>query len=199
MNYKEHDQSEQDRVQVMFDLFKQTGQVIFPEDRKIYENIRDRVKGKSITEAGCGIGLGSSILAQTGHVLGTDILPKNVAFAKSMYPEGYFDIWDISKSPHKKTDVVVAVEVLEHVKDYRQALRNLQSTAPEVWISTPNRNNADIGDNEAENPFHVKEFTPSEIIEMAEGEVEILHWKTFERLKEDTTVTPLVYKISKKI
>jgi len=195
MTYKEHDQIEQDRIQVLFDLFKQTGQVILPQDRKIYENIRDRIKGKNITEAGCGIGLGSGILAQSNKVLGTDILPKNIVFAKSIYPWQEFGIWDISKSPHAKTDVVVAIEVLEHVKDYREAMKNLQETAPEVWLSTPNRNNPDIGDNEALNPFHVKEFTPDEIIDMTEGGIEILHWETFERLEKDTKVTPLVYRI----
>ena len=197
MTYKENPEREQDRFEDTFDHFKRFGFVLFPQNKRIYENLYKLIWGRSVLEAGCGQGTGTAILsrATTANIIGTDKIEKNIKFAKELYSWIDFEVWDISKNPfRKKKDVVICVEAIEHIKNYRQAIKNLINSAKkEVWISTPNKLETE---NQPSNPFHVKEFTVKEMLEMIGNyKVKILHWDTFEVLDENTKVNPLVYYI----
>ncbi len=186
-----------DMVQEAFGRFRFSRDVLLPEQRAIYGNLAAELVGETVLEAGCGCGFGTAILAQTAKtIIGTDVAEHHVAFAQVLYPRIQFDTWDIKQGPYVgQADVVVAVEVIEHIEDVEAAIRNLIASATKrVYFSSPNRNNKGLGQGRPHNNFHVKEYTPEEIIETVPG-ADILAWDTFAILEPDTDITPLVYRI----
>ena len=79
---KMNPEKEQDRAFDFYDHYKRFGFILFPQSKKIYENLRFEAEGR-ILEAGCGNGVGSYILEPR---LATDILESNIKFAKEIYP-----------------------------------------------------------------------------------------------------------------
>ena len=81
---------------------------------------------KTVLEVGCGDGHIDFYLASIGHrVYATDIKKhntwketKNITFHQS-------DIFDLASFPIKKASVVIASQMLEHLKMYKMALENL--------------------------------------------------------------------------
>lgn len=202
MEYIEHDEVDQDKFVQTYEMFRDYNTVIYPDQLKIYQNIANFIKGKQVLEVGCGMGIGTAILERgCDYILGTDKVGINVAFAKALYPWIDFDTLNISNyNDMIDLDVTVAIEVIEHVKKYKASIKNLiDRTKEELWISTPNRNNKDINNNEATSKEHIKEFTPKEMLEMiGDYRTEILHWDTFKKLDINTMVSPLVYRIYKR-
>lgn len=196
---------DQDRVGEAAELFRKYGYVLFPQNRRVYQQIAERVRGMSVLEAGCGNGIGSAKLeAFAGAFTATDKLKVNVEFARGLYPWVDFQVWDVDgRWTGKPREAVVAVEVLEHVGDPRAALRNLIGAATrEVWLSTPNGRAEDgtLKPRPPENEYHVLEYTTEEVVWMVReaaprAVVEIKHWETFAPLLLDTTVHPLVYRV----
>ncbi len=194
----------QDRAYDLLDTFNKYGYGMFPQQRRIYEQLNGRCAGKSVLEAGCGNGLGSAMLWRNARrLVATDKVGRNVDFAHELYPWIQFGVWDIEESYSNKykPDMVICVETLEHVVHPQMAIVNLLDLAKEeLWISTPNGINKP---RPPDNQFHVCEYTPYEILKMLEGiggwpgEVEILAWDTFENVDPGTTVDPLVYKVTK--
>ena len=197
--YIENPQREQDRLPVTFSLLANTGQAIFPENKKIYENLSKILKGRDILEVGCGIGLGSALLERNNTIVASDKLRTNIKIASALYPWVNFKTSDISQTPLEGFEVTVCIETIEHIKNYRQAIQNLVNSAKEeVWIATPNRNNLLHGQNKPYNDFHVKEFTPDEMLEMIGNyEVKLYDWDTFREVDKSSIITPLIYKIIK--
>lgn len=196
--YSENPEREQDRLPVTFSLLANTGQAIFPENKKIYENLSKILKGRDILEVGCGIGLGSALLERNNTIVATDKLRTNIKIASALYPWVNFKTSDISQTPLEGFEVTVCIETIEHIKNYRQAIHNLVNSANEIWIATPNRSNLGHGLNKPYNDFHVKEFTIGEMLEMiGEYKVELYNWNTFEKVSKESRVTPMVYQVLK--
>lgn len=157
---------DQDRVHDLFEMFEKTKKVMFHQQLEIYKQLAQYTANKFILEAGCGVGVGTAILARsTTRIVGTDKLQRNIDFAKCMYPWIDFRIWDIHHYWHTKAEVVVCVDAFEHVANPQVAMGNLiQAATQEVWISTPN------GDVKNEHPpsnqFHVAEYTCKQMLEM---------------------------------
>ena len=200
--YKDNPEKDQDRANDCLEIFEQTGDVLYEQNHKVYEGIAIMVHGKTVLEAGCGMGKGSYILAEHNKVIGTDKLDKNIKFAQALYQRIYFDKWDLNGEPYPiKHDVVVCVETIEHVENWKRALANLiESATEEVWISTPNRNV--LNQEGPDNPYHVHEFETKEMIDLISllggtriKKIELLHWDTFAELPVDTKVHPIVYHI----
>ena len=157
----ENPERDQDRVEDTIDHFRRFGFIMFPEQKKIYRYIKTYMEDGSILEAGCGMGLGAYMIRADKA---TDKLVRNAKFAQELYPDISFDVWDISKKPYEKHDIVVCVEAIEHVKDYRRAIKNLiDSARKEVWISTPC---PEKPENPPSNPYHVREFTEKEFLDL---------------------------------
>lgn len=200
--YKDNPEKDQDRAKDCLEIFEQIGDVMYIQNLKVYKNIAIRVTGKKVLEAGCGMGKGSYLLSEHNQVMGTDKLEKNINFAKALYEKIYFDRWDLNGESYPiKHDVVVCVETIEHVENWKRALANLiDSAKEEVWISTPNRNV--LNKEGPDNPYHVHEFETKEMVDLIIllGEnkikkIEILHWDSFSELSIDTNVHPIVYHI----
>ncbi len=191
---------DQDRVFDTVDHFEKWGDPLAKQDRRIYSNLRNRWdRSATILEAGCGNGVGSYMLNEYGYLVATDKTERNIQFARTLYPFVQFTTWNINEPwPEEPRQIVVAVEVFEHVANPQAAMDNLLAAATEeVWLSTPNGTGKP---RPPENPYHVCEYTPKEIFDMVPTgcKFSIHNWETFDEIKTfNTDVHPLVYRIRK--
>jgi SAM-dependent methyltransferase len=124
-------------------------------------------RGKRVLDAGCGAGYGAAELAEAAAwVVGADIAAQAIAFACDHYrrPNLFFERASCSALPHPSGsfDLVVAFEVIEHLENWRELLREARRVLDpggQFVVSTPNRlyYNESRGQ-EGPNPFHVHEF-----------------------------------------
>lgn len=198
-NYQENPEAE-DKEQVMANigLFIKNGVLLWHPTRMMYEFIKNRcikratehpqypkfVWKPTIVDVGCGSGVGSNILSQEADfVWGIDKNETSIKFAQQaftrvkngIYYNSHvsFDQFDLINETREtmKFDVVVAIEVIEHIYDYRKFLQRLTSfdtrakeNPTEYYISTPNRNNKNIQKDRPYNKYHVREYTSQEFV-----------------------------------
>ena len=152
-------------------------QVKDPAQINVYKDIANWSVGKSVIDAGCGIGVGTNIINHHAlGVLGVDLNPENVAVANALYegPKIKFMEMDLLKPPERPVgtfDVVACIEVIEHVEDYDLLLENLKRLGEEkrktvYFISSPNRNNIKLKKDKPRNQYHVREWTAGEFYEV---------------------------------
>jgi len=156
--------------------FEFTGERVIPDqvDRDLLNEHLARyafaarlARGKRALDAGCGAGYGSAELAQSAcAVVGADVAAQAVSYACEHYrlPNLVFEQASCSALPHPDGafDLVVAFEVIEHLRDWREFLREARRVlAPDgqFVVSTPNKlyyaeSRARVG----ANPFHAHEF-----------------------------------------
>ena len=141
-----------------------------------------------IVDVGCGSGVGSNILSQEADMVwGIDKNEFSIEFAKEAFTrekngEYYsgqetFDVIDIMNDNRQfmAFDIVVAIEVAEHIWDIHGFLNQLKrftkrdkqgnpikDHGTEFFISTPNRAHPKLRKDRPENLFHVREWTKSE-------------------------------------
>lgn len=143
-----------------------------------------------IVDVGCGGGFGSNILSQEADFLwGIDIDKESIQWANLVFarqknniyysPQVAFENIDILNEPREISafDIAVCVEVIEHVEDYHKLIEFLKRFCKKgkdgqyleppnstfVFISTPNRNNPNIGQNQPRSKRHIREWTPEEL------------------------------------
>jgi SAM-dependent methyltransferase len=125
----------------------------------------DFVINKSVLDAGCGSGYGANFLACQGakYVLGVDISPEAIAYAREHYHRDNleYQVMDVTnlELDDKTFDVVVAFEVIEHLQNQEKFLAEIARVLRDdglFIISTPNREIYRLG--LEPNPFHTKEF-----------------------------------------
>src|SRR3954454_19659677 len=124
-------------------------------------------RGKRVLDAGCGAGYGSAELAHAGQsVVGIDCAADAVGFARENYrlPNLQFEQASCTALPHKDSsfDLVVGFEVIEHLDNWRDFLREVRRVlAPngQFIVSTPNKlYYTESRGPDGANPFHVHEF-----------------------------------------
>jgi SAM-dependent methyltransferase len=122
---------------------------------------------KRVLDAGCGAGYGSAELAHVAaSVIGADSAAEAIAFARENYrlPNLHFERASCDAFPHPDAsfDLVVAFEVIEHLKGWPEFLlevRRVLSPQGQFVVSTPNRAYyTESRGKEGANPFHVHEF-----------------------------------------
>lgn len=201
-NYKENpEMPDKDQVMTNFAQFQKTGQFLWHTTRGMYEWIKNQAMERArnhpqfpkhiwkptIVDVGCGCGLGSNILSQEADfVWGIDKNKLSADFAKECFTrvknnyyyssQVSFDNVDIVNDTREfmKFDYVVAIEVFEHIFDYKKFLTQLITkfdkrdprNLTEYFISTPNRNNKHLGKNKPTNPYHVREYTSGELFDV---------------------------------
>ena len=124
-------------------------------------------RGKRVLDAGCGAGYGAAELAEpAAWVVGADIAAEAIDFAREHYrrPNLLFEQACCTALPHASGsfDLIVAFEVIEHLENWRELLREARrvlAAGGKFVVSTPNRlyYNESRGE-EGPNPFHVHEF-----------------------------------------
>lgn len=111
-----------------------------------YQFAARRAAGKQVLDVACGTGYGSRILLDAGarRVLGVDICPEAIAYARDRYgaPGLDFRVGDAADlSPYGQFDLIVSFETIEHTDDgaacVAQAARALKGDG-EYLLSTPN-------------------------------------------------------------
>ncbi len=201
--YVERPQAEdKEQWRANVDLFIKHGKMLWGPTRAMYTFVKDYNLQKiikhvqypkfiwkpKIVDVGCGCGVGSNVLSlEADFVWGIDKNENSVRFAKECFTrvknqiyyssQVTFDVIDIVAETRElaQFDQVVAIEIIEHVDDYKGFLKSLirfekrdkngNSLAvdpTEYWISTPNRNNRFISKHGPRNKYHVREWTSGE-------------------------------------
>lgn len=185
-------------------LFERHGVMLWKPTRQMYTYLKDYcldgitkhpqypkfIWRPKIVDVGCGCGVGSNVLSQEADfVWGIDKNEKSIRFAKECFErvknqiyyssQVSFDVMDIFANDNRETlkfDIVVAIEIIEHVDDYQGFLRAIIDKfakkmkeglynvlePTEFFISTPNRNNRHLTKATPKNKFHVREWTAPE-------------------------------------
>jgi SAM-dependent methyltransferase len=122
-----------------------------PTQQGWYRFAAQFVRGKSTLDVGCGLGQGLPVLReQAALVHGQDLDPR-------LAGTGIF-VRDLGAFQEKSYDVVVAVDILEHVADARSFLRQCVRVARDgLFITTPNWTSS-----RCRWPYHYREYTPIE-------------------------------------
>lgn len=108
--------------------------------------------GRSVLDAGCGLGLGLDILRRiASHAAGQDLDPR--------LARGGVHIGGLETVASKSFDLVVSIDVVEHVEDDGQFVRHLGRIARKaVFLTTPNWTVT-----RCTWPYHLREYTPREL------------------------------------
>lgn len=127
------------------------------------------MKGKKVIDLACGSGFGCEILSRKAKsVIGVDISSEAIAYAKKQYIHKNIEYVqsDVSKTliPEKTADVITSFETVEHLQDsqaFIKEVRRLLKPNGTFIMSTPN-----VDFSVRENPYHVREYTLSECLEL---------------------------------
>lgn len=122
-------------------------------------------QGKTVLDVGSGAGYGADILSRTARwVGGFDVSEDAMQFAGDTYPQVRFLCASATNFPvaDKSFQVVTALEVIEHLEDWRALLQEAARvlTSDGVFlVSTPNiEYYAESRGPSGPNPYHVHEF-----------------------------------------
>ena len=126
-------------------LFRRLPYMLSPQ-LDIYERLDWIVENKSVLEVGFGTGLGvMQYVKHANFVQAIEIDPAAVKFAKRCFPlkDVSWQLGDVTDwdAGGLKYDVIVMVEVLEHVFDYKKALGNVRGflrPGGQALITVPN-------------------------------------------------------------
>ncbi len=122
-----------------------------------------RGRGKKLIEFGCATGAAANLLADYGfNVYSTDVSRYAVDMAKKNYPDIKFSVQDMQKlfTRDRDFDIVVAFDVIEHLKDPKIALMNaykILKPGGSIILTTPNDYKHMSND-----PTHISVKKPSE-------------------------------------
>ncbi|NNE89980.1 MAG: methyltransferase domain-containing protein [Silicimonas sp.] len=138
-----------------------------------YLSVLELCQGKRVLDIACGEGYGAAMLIRNGAacVTGVDIDAEAVARANRVYAHdglGYAqgDIRQPLPLDDDAFDVIVCFETIEHIAEHDAFIAELDRVlAPGgvVVISTPD---ARTSDPDAPNPFHAKELTEAEFLNL---------------------------------
>jgi ubiquinone/menaquinone biosynthesis C-methylase UbiE len=109
--------------------------------RRVIKKLARPLSFKSVMDVGCGQGsLLLDLMAAFPGIRphGTDISGAAVELARDKVPQGEFHVLDLVKGHvHKKYDLVICSEVVEHIEDDVAAMRNLHAmTGGHLIINT---------------------------------------------------------------
>ena len=218
--------------------FDRSGYALWHPTRDMYAYIRDSfidiVKAHpqfpkwawkpNVIDVGSGAGIGANMLSQeSSYVWGVDKNEKSVNFANQMYarkknsmyysPQLDFAHVDVMDEPREimTFDVVVAIEIIEHVHDTPRFMDFLKRVAHKTkkgayntedfkstitYVSSPNRLCPEISNIQPGNKYHVRELTIPEMVVFL-GK----HYESVEPLSVkgvavelDNTKSPILYR-----
>jgi len=134
------------------------------------------VANKQVLDVGCGSGYGSDILANAGaaKVIGVDISEETILYCQKYYKQSNlkFEQGDCTslKFKEKSFDVIVALELIEHIENEQKFLNETKRLLKKngiLILSTPNKETHGLDhplEGKQKNPFHVKEYTEKELL-----------------------------------
>ncbi len=137
--------------------------------------------GKSVLDAGCGVGYGSQFIARHGarRVLGVDISAETIAYAQEHYREANLDFCVMDCADLALADgafdMVCSLELIEHLPDpdrYLSEIARVLKPDGLYFMSTPNRLISSTRDGRASWKFHIREFSYDELRTILESHFE---------------------------
>ncbi|MFT7462066.1 MAG: 2-polyprenyl-3-methyl-5-hydroxy-6-metoxy-1,4-benzoquinol methylase [Pseudohongiellaceae bacterium] len=133
-----------------------------------YAFVGPSVVGKAVLDVGCGAGIGTRQMLSQGaaHVVGIDVRPEALEVAVRSDPRGDANAYLLHNLnqplplPDDSFDVVVALEVLEHVTNQAELLAEMRRVLrPDgvAFVSVPNKAFEDFWSDMAgePNPYHI--------------------------------------------
>ena len=144
----------------------------FRRHEVVYLDMLDRCEGKDVLEAGAGEGYGADMIANVARsVTGVDYDTGAVEHVRARYPRVRMIEGNLADLPlpDGSVDVVVNFQVIEHLWDQPQFLREcvrVLRPGGELLISTPNRITFSPGRDTPLNPFHTRELNAAELTEL---------------------------------
>lgn len=164
----------------------------------LYQRMRTWVVDRKVLEVGFGSGVGAVQLGwMAEHVMAIEPDKDAVDFAMAAFPHPNISWVEASILDEPNTidyfGVVTLVEVLEHIKDWELALRNIHACLVDdgFLIMTARNANADL----RRNQLHEREWTAKELVENLEkyfARVELYDHTLTVKLPITTTQTPLI-------
>ncbi|KZS66978.1 MAG: class I SAM-dependent methyltransferase [Mycobacterium pseudokansasii] len=144
----------------------------FRRHEVVYQRLAPRCAGRDVLEAGCGEGYGADLIAEVARrVVAIDYDEAAVAHVRSRYPR--VDVRQANLAelplPDASVDVVVNFQVIEHLWDQGQFLRECARVLRPsglLLVSTPNRITFSPGRDTPINPFHTRELNADELTEL---------------------------------
>ena len=143
-----------------------------------YAFAASHVSGRRVLDAGCGCGYGSHFLRRAGasEVVGVDVDVPAIRFSQQ-----HFAHQDLSfvaadvlilPAPDQSFDLITCFEVFEHLDSPALLLAELRRVLrPEglLLLSTPNALTYEPDTADGANPFHYREYSPTEFQELIAG------------------------------
>lgn len=136
-------------------------------------------RARVVLDAGSGTGYGAHVLTSAGarSVVSVDIDPE-AATATPSRGDHRTVRGDVLQLPFRSEsfDGCVALEILEHVHDQERLISELGRVmirGAVMVLSTPDRLSRSIPH---DNPYHVREVSPSELSDLLPPRFKILHW-----------------------
>jgi SAM-dependent methyltransferase len=125
-----------------------------------YHFVSQFVEGQTVLDVGCGSGEGLKVLSERAtDALGIDLDDR------LRRPDVHVEIKPVEAMPDKSFDVVVCLDVIEHIEADRAFVLELARVARNaVFVTTPNYT---LSRNK--NPYHVREYTPREFERLFHG------------------------------
>lgn len=148
----------------------------FRRHEVVYARLADRCRGRDVLEAGCGEGYGADLIAGVARrVIALDYDEATVAHVRARYPRVEVRHGNLAALPlpDASVDVVVNFQVIEHLWDQPQFVREcfrVLRPGGELLMSTPNRITFSPGLDTPLNPFHTRELNAAELAELLTGE-----------------------------
>ncbi|MBF8250052.1 MAG: Methyltranfer dom protein [Candidatus Levybacteria bacterium] len=138
----------------------------FYQQQKSYSYCLKFIEGKSVLEVGSGSGYGCYRLSKVAkNILGVDNSEIAIKKSREKYKANNLE-YICSKienyTNEDKFDVILALQVLEHVKQPRIFLKKITSLMKKnglLLITTPNKDTQSYN----ENPYHYKEYSFAEL------------------------------------
>jgi SAM-dependent methyltransferase len=144
---------------------------LFKEHEDRYNFVTPFVKGKSVVDIACGIGMGTQLLRDAGasQVIGVDKDASAVDYAREEYPDCIFVKSDAQDLPleNSSADIIISFETIEHLSDPARFLKECKRILKRSGFficSTPNRR---VNSWWGSNPYHIREFLPEELLQLA--------------------------------
>ncbi len=146
-----------------------------PSDNPIHQRLlqayylaKPFVKG-DLLEVGCGEGRGIPVLMEESRTYtGIDKIGEVIENLRGLYPESNFlqtNLPPISGLNDHSFDSIVSFQVIEHIQDDREYLKELYRLLKPggiALLTTPN-----IKKTLTRNPWHIREYTPEQLTSLA--------------------------------
>jgi ubiquinone/menaquinone biosynthesis C-methylase UbiE len=146
-----------------------------PSDNPIHQRllrpyvlVKDWIRG-DVLEVGCGEGRGIDLLMEKAKsYTAIDKIEPVVKKLQEKYPSGKFlsgNIPPLTSFADNSFDCVISFQVIEHIEDDHLFLKEINRVLRQggtAWITTPNRPLS-----LSRNPWHVREYTSSELTDLA--------------------------------